>query len=537
VRFPKRIKYRGRVLATIYGRCKGRDSYRVAWQVAGQRHMASFPSYSLAKRHADSLVKDLAKGSQVTALQPAQARDALAALELLRGFQHQTGRNVSLLRVVSKWVDVSGKLNGRAVADAIDGFLSTVANVTRKDISEAVEEFIKADEPRTKAGEGQRAQLSSEYARIRGLRLRKFATAFPATAVCDLTKNHLDAFINSFGESSAKSRNHHRAGIKQFLQWSVRKDYLPTTNRLSEADAMRPEHANNGATEFYSAIDFGALLEKADKRLLPIIAIGGLAGLRTAELLRLDWEDVWRVAGHIEVTAGKAKTRQRRLVEVCPVLAAWLDALTLRPFWRLVIAGNDDEAGLQICPALSPSLVDKLLILRARRAEGLPETNEEQDAWAKTICAELPAFAHWLLRYQTPATFELSPRTRLPIFQHPDIVSALHDLQPEMRLLELIDGLDLIGQDAPLWEGTATEFEQAMRSKDNGRILDRIFTSGTAAGRMLAELARIAPHRVEKTNRANHSFYRIFHAEPTHSESISKSTHRPPPAPTILNAG
>jgi hypothetical protein len=43
--------------------------------------MASFPSYSLAKRHADGLVKDLAKGSQVTALHPAQARDALAALE------------------------------------------------------------------------------------------------------------------------------------------------------------------------------------------------------------------------------------------------------------------------------------------------------------------------------------------------------------------------------------------------------------------------------------------------------------------------
>src|ERR1035438_8093571 len=83
VKFPKRIKHRGRVLATIYGKSKGRDSYRVAWQVAGQRRMASFPSYSLAKRHADGLVKDLAKGSQVTALHPSQARDALAALEHL----------------------------------------------------------------------------------------------------------------------------------------------------------------------------------------------------------------------------------------------------------------------------------------------------------------------------------------------------------------------------------------------------------------------------------------------------------------------
>ena len=65
VRYPKRIKYRGRVLATIYGKRKGRDSYRVAWQVAGQRRMASFASYSLAKRHADGLVKDLAKVNPV----------------------------------------------------------------------------------------------------------------------------------------------------------------------------------------------------------------------------------------------------------------------------------------------------------------------------------------------------------------------------------------------------------------------------------------------------------------------------------------
>jgi len=53
-----------------------------------------------------------------------------------------------------------------------------------------------------------------------------------------------------------------------------------------------------------------------------MIALGALAGLRTQELLRLDWSDVWRVSGHIEVTAGKSKTRQRRLVETCPALSA-----------------------------------------------------------------------------------------------------------------------------------------------------------------------------------------------------------------------
>ena len=55
-----------------------------------------------------------------------------------------------------------------------------------------------------------------------------------------------------------------------------------------------------------------------------MIAIGGLAGLRTAELLRLDWSDVWRIPGHIDITKGKAKSRRRRYVEIVPALQQWL---------------------------------------------------------------------------------------------------------------------------------------------------------------------------------------------------------------------
>jgi integrase len=336
VKFPKRIKHRGRVLATIYGKCEGRDSYRVAWQVAGQRRMASFPSYSLAKRHADGLVKDLAKGSQVTALHPAQARDALAALERLADFYRATGCRVSLLAAVSEFVEASGKLHGRTMGEAVEGYLRTVANVKRKDIKEAVEEFLQADAPRTRAAAGQRAQLSGKYAYNRKLQLDRFADTFPNTAVSELSKEHLDKFIGSLDDFSAKSRNHYRAAVRQFLQWAVRKDYLPPTHRLFEADAMRPERANTAEIQFYTPREFAALLETADATLRPIIAIGGLAGLRTAELLRLDWADVWRVPGHIEITAGKAKTRARRLVEICPALAAWLEpfrTLTTGKLW------------------------------------------------------------------------------------------------------------------------------------------------------------------------------------------------------------
>ncbi|HAO78577.1 MAG TPA: hypothetical protein DCQ92_06290 [Verrucomicrobia subdivision 3 bacterium] len=340
MRFPVTIRHRSST-AKIYRPAGKFNYYRVAYTVAGKRRMQTFAAYSDAKAAAERLVRDTASGSQAAALSASQSRDALAALQSLESFRQSTGRAVSLLAAVREFVEAAGKLHGRSLDEAVTGYLRTVVSVTRKDIAEAVAEFLQADAPRTKAAAGQRAQLSAKYAYNRELQLDRFADTFPNTAVCDLSKEHLDTFIGSLdtvqkssrngrAAGSAKSRNHYRATIRQFLQWAVRKDYLAPTHRLIEADAMRPERANTAAVELYTPGELAALLAAADDTFRPIIAIGGLAGLRTAELLRLDWADVWRVAGHIEVTAGKAKTRQRRLVEICPALAAWLE-----PFRKL----------------------------------------------------------------------------------------------------------------------------------------------------------------------------------------------------------
>jgi integrase len=87
---------------------------------------------------------------------------------------------------------------------------------------------------------------------------------------------------------------------------------------------LRPEKNDSGQTEFYTPMEFRELLDASEGPLRAMVAIGGFAGLRTQETLRLDWTDVWRIKGHIEITAGKSKTRQRRLVEVCRALVAWL---------------------------------------------------------------------------------------------------------------------------------------------------------------------------------------------------------------------
>lgn len=76
------------------------------------------------------------------------------------------------------------------------------------------------------------------------------------------------------------------------------------------------------------------LLESADDILRPVIAIGLFAGLRRAEILQLDWEEVRLGRGFIEVRAAKAKTARRRLVTVQPALRRWLVEVPQRgPIW------------------------------------------------------------------------------------------------------------------------------------------------------------------------------------------------------------
>lgn len=328
-KWPKKVKHRNKVLAKVYRPCQGRGSYRVVWYAAGGRQMKSFPTYAGkggAKEYADALVKDIAKQSPAIMLTPAQATDALAAVERLNRYQEATGRKLSLLAAVSDYCDNAAKLRGHSLGEAISGFLRTAADVKRHDLSTAVEDFITSEEPRTKATNGDRAELNQKYHENRAAYLRRLAGTFPGYAACDLGKHDLDTFMSSkvLAASSAKTRNHHRAAITQFLAWCVRKDYLPGNHRLGEADKMRPEKTNTAETQCYTAKELRTLLETASGPLRAMIALGGLAGLRTEELIRLDWADVWRVKGHIEITAGKAKTRQRRLVEVNAALAAWL---------------------------------------------------------------------------------------------------------------------------------------------------------------------------------------------------------------------
>ena len=152
-----------------------------------------------------------------------------------------------MLAAVSEFSEVIALLNGRALREAVDGFLTTIVSVKRKALAEAVEEFTASREPKTKPKRtGERAALNAKYVENTRNWLKAFAEMFPGYCVCDLTKEHLDAYVATLAELSAKSRNHRRAITKQFLRWCVAKDYVSQSHRLFELRA-RGAHDHNSA--------------------------------------------------------------------------------------------------------------------------------------------------------------------------------------------------------------------------------------------------------------------------------------------------
>ena len=92
----------------------------------------------------------------------------------------------------------------------------------------------------------------------------------------------------------------------------------------TEADDLTRCKETPTPISIYTPDEMANLLKHADEGIIPFLAIGAFAGLRHAEILRLDWGEIDLAGGLIEVKAAKAKTASRRLVPISPNLKKWL---------------------------------------------------------------------------------------------------------------------------------------------------------------------------------------------------------------------
>lgn len=122
-------------------------------------------------------------------------------------------------------------------------------------------------------------------------------------------------------EWGTHARRSYLIDLRTLLSFCVRREYLDR----SPADAVETPRPERRAPAIHTPEQVAAVLDTArrlDLDVCRLLAVQYFAGVRPAEAARLTDADIRD--GYVIVEAGKAKTRQRRLVPVEPALAAWL---------------------------------------------------------------------------------------------------------------------------------------------------------------------------------------------------------------------
>ena len=217
----------------------------------------------------------------------------------------------TLLRVMAQ--EAVGQLQPfkKTIADAVRHYVAYLkANEKSCTAEQLVNELVKAKE-----SDG----LSETHLRDIRCRLRVFSDHFNGQPVATITRKEIDEWLRSL-PFSPFTRNRYRALTVMAFNFAMRQEYATTNPAIGAAKAK----VVGKAPGILTVTETARLLEAASPEILPYIAIGAFAGLRRAELQRLDWSNVDFDSGLIEVTAKNSKTAMRRFVTMQPNLREWL---------------------------------------------------------------------------------------------------------------------------------------------------------------------------------------------------------------------
>ena len=192
--------------------------------------------------------------------------------------------------------------------DAVCFYLAHHSPSSRVSFADAMESFLTA-----KRGAGLVAQHISELES----QIKSLSNFAKVQQVSDITRDHVEKWIAEKKVAQRTKANSLR-DARNFFRF-CRARGMMTHDPLTGIE--RPRIVAN-ETGIITPIQARLLLNAADAEILPALAIKLFAGLRTSEVRRLDWRDI--TANHVIVRACNAKTRSRRVVDICECLAAWL---------------------------------------------------------------------------------------------------------------------------------------------------------------------------------------------------------------------
>lgn len=313
--FPKIIKS-GSAVAKVYQvKNRTRSIYSLVYYAQGGRQIRQFTKLGDAMAEGETVTEAINNGrAQVLELSGAERESFMNARDILA----PTG--IPLIAALTEYTEA--KKLGVPLIEAARFYHSRMAGkVIHKKVPIVVDEFLKA-----KAEDG----MSQRYLSDIRSRLGRFAADFQ-TDIAGIEGTTIDTWLRGLG-LSARSRNNYLSMIRTLWCFAQGRGYLPKGETAVES--LNKAKSKGGDVGIFTPEQF-ALLLSADYKalklpnakaevLIPYFVLGGLCGLRHAEITRLDWKEIDLHQKIVRVTAAKSKTAQNRIVPICEAGLQWL---------------------------------------------------------------------------------------------------------------------------------------------------------------------------------------------------------------------
>jgi integrase len=163
----------------------------------------------------------------------------------------------------------------------------------------------------------------------------RFAAAFQLP-IAHITTSDLERWLGSHVGHSPRTLQNYRAAIVRLFNFA-RGKYLPQDTPTAASRTEAPSDDSRGAVEIWKPWELEKILRFAPAKLVPCIALGAFAGLRTIELVRLEWSaihfpdpekrDASHPFGFVVVDKAAAKQHRsaaRRIIPMQANLLEWL---------------------------------------------------------------------------------------------------------------------------------------------------------------------------------------------------------------------
>ena len=312
-RQPKGTVIIGKGAATVriypFIRKNGYKQNNVCWHEGGRRRTRCFADFSeaelIAQQISVRLANRLATGKEAT------HRDIEILQyceELVRPF------GVALVAAVEEWATARRSAPTVALSEAVRFYATNGPDrFPVRTTAQVADEFVASLESRG---------VSSIYVSSARSHLAKF-TAKVSGKIAEVTVADINQFLTGLKHLSPVSKNGIRRNIVTMFSFAKKQSYIHP-DRKTAAELSEKFKESEMDIEIFTPEEMGRILLAAHSRILPFLAIGAFAGIRSAEIHRLHWSDIKWDRGHIELAGKKAKTAARRLVPLTDNLTAWL---------------------------------------------------------------------------------------------------------------------------------------------------------------------------------------------------------------------